>query len=77
MKNWLTTKKQGLISKYRLVIREKAIEQAKVEISLAGKKIEDYDQDQLEIIVKAEEDKILRRYKNSSFVLILLALGLY
>lgn len=48
-----------------------------MEISLAGKKIEDYDQDQLEIIVKAEEDKILRRYKNSSFVLILLALGLY
>jgi hypothetical protein len=38
MKNWLATKKQGLIGKYRLIIREKAIEQAKVEISLAGKK---------------------------------------
>ncbi|MDC1436125.1 hypothetical protein N8303_02580 [Gammaproteobacteria bacterium] len=77
MKNWLATRKQGLIGKYRLIIREKAIEQAKVEISLAGKKIQDYDQEQLEIIVKAEEDKIIRRYKNSSFVLILLALGLY
>lgn len=77
MKNWLSSKKQNVIDKYRLLIREKAIEQAKVEISLAGKKVEDYDQEQLEIIVKAEEDKIIRRYKNSSFVLILLALGLY
>ena len=77
MKNWVATKKQGVIAKYRLIIREKAIEQAKVEISLAGKKNEDYDQEQLEIIVKAEEDKIIRRYKNSSLVLILLALGLY
>jgi len=77
MKNWLATKKEGLIAKYRLIIREKAIEQAKVEISLAGKKVDDYDQEQLEIIVKAEENKIIRRYKNSSFVLVLLALGLY
>jgi hypothetical protein len=77
MKNWVATKKQGIIDKYRLIIREKAIEQAKVEISLAGKKVEDYDQEQLEIIVKAEEDKIIRRYKNSSLVLLLLALGLY
>ncbi|MBN4075359.1 MAG: hypothetical protein COA71_07985 [SAR86 cluster bacterium] len=77
MKNWVATKKQGIIAKYRLIIREKAIGQAKVEISLAGKKVEDYDQEQLEIIVKAEEDKIIRRYKNSSLVLILLALGLY
>ena len=43
MKNWVATKKQGVIAKYRLIIREKAIEQAKVEISLAGKKNEDYD----------------------------------
>ena len=77
MKNWVAIKKQGLIAKYRLIIREKAIAQAKVEISLAGKKNEDYDQEQLEIIVKAEEDKIIRRYKNSSLVLLLLALGLY
>lgn len=77
MRNWVATKKQGLIDRYRSIIREKAIEQAKVEISLAGKKVAEYDAEQLEIIVKAEEDKIIRRYKNSTFVLILLALGLY
>ena len=77
MRNWVATKKQGLIDRYRSIIREKAIEQAKVEISLAGKQVAEYDAEQLEIIVKAEEDKIIRCYKNSTFVLILLALGLY
>lgn len=77
MKNWLTVKKDGILSKYRSVIREKAIEQAKVEIALAGKEVKDYNADQLEIIVKAQEDKIKQRYRNSTLVILLLALGIY
>jgi hypothetical protein len=76
MSNWLTRQKEGLQQRYRRALREKAIEQAKVEIALAGKRVSDYDEDQLEIIVKAEEDKILEKYRNSAFVVLLLALGL-
>jgi hypothetical protein len=76
MTNWLTSSKNQLQDKYRNALREKAIAQAKVEIALAGKRVTDYDQDQLEIIVKAEEDKLKEKYRNSAFVLLLLALGL-
>ena len=77
MKTWLSEKKQGVLSKYRSVIREKAIDQAKVEIALAGKEVSDYNAEQLEIIVKAQEDKIIQRYRNSTLVIFLLALGIY
>ena len=76
MSTWLTTRKNTLIEKYRSVIREKAIAQAKVEIAMAGKYVTDYDPDQLEVIVKAQEDKIVAKYRNSSFVVLLLILGI-
>ena len=77
MKQWLTDKKQRVLGKYRSVIREKAIDQAKVEIALAGKEVTDYTAEQLEIIVKDQEDKIIQRYRNSTLVVFLLALGIY
>ena len=76
MSTWLTERKNTLIDKYRAVIREKAITQAKVEIALAGKYVSDYDQEQLEVIVKAQEDKIVQKYRNSTFVVLLLILGI-
>lgn len=75
--NWLATKKNAVQDKYRRVLREKAIARAKVEIALAGKHVGDYDQDQLEVIVAAEEKKLLEKYRNSAFVIALLALGIY
>ena len=77
MKQWLTERKQSVLGKYRSVIREKAIDQAKVEIALTGKEVTNYNADQLEIIVKAQEDKIIQRYTNSTLVVFLLALGIY
>jgi hypothetical protein len=76
MGNWLTTTRDKLTGRYRSALREKAIAQAKVEIALAGKKVTDYDAEQLETIVKAQEDRILQKYRNSAFVVLLLALGL-
>jgi hypothetical protein len=76
MSTWLAERKDSLIGKYRSVIREKAIAQAKVEIALAGKYVTDYDQEQLEVIVKAQEDKIVQKYRNSTFVVLLLVLGI-
>ena len=75
--NWLATKKSAVQDKYQRVLREKAITRAKVEIALAGKRVSDYDQDQLELIVAAEEKKLLEKYRNSVFVVALLALGIY
>lgn len=77
MKQWLTDKKQSVLGKYRSVIREKAIDQAKVEIALAGKEVSDYTAEQLEIIVKDQEDKIIQKYRNSTLIVFLLALGIY
>jgi hypothetical protein len=76
MSNWLSTGKDKLTAKYHNALREKAIAQAKVEIALAGKKAGDYDQEQLELIVKDQEAKILQKYRNSAFVIVLLALGI-
>jgi hypothetical protein len=76
MGNWLTTGKTKLTDRYRNALREKAIAQAKVEIALAGKKVADYDQEQLELIVQDQETKILQKYRNSAFVVLLLALGI-
>lgn len=77
MSNWLSDKKDKLLGKYHSSIREKAINQAKVEIALAGKRVSDYDSEQLEVIVAAEEKKVMEKYRNSTFVILLLALGLY
>lgn len=77
MKNWLSEKREGVLQRYRSVIREKAIEQAKVEIALAGKEVSDYTPEQLEIIVKDQEDKVIRKYRNSTLIVFLLALGIY
>ncbi|HEY0962292.1 MAG TPA: hypothetical protein VGE69_08040 [Pseudomonadales bacterium] len=76
MANWLTSSKQRMGDRYRNALREKAIAQAKVEIALAGKKVTDYDHEQLEVIVKDQETKILQKYRNSAFVVLLLALGI-
>ena len=59
--DWLTTQKQSLIGKYREVIRKKVIDQAQVEIALAGKHVADYTPEQLEIIVKDQVDKIIQK----------------
>lgn len=48
-----------------------------MEIALAGKNVTDYSADQLEIIVKDQEDKIIQKYRNSTLVVFLLALGIY
>ena len=77
MKNWMTEKRESVLQKYRSVLREKAIDQAKVEIALAGKDVTDYTAEQLEIIVKDQEDKIIQKYRNSTVVVLLLALGIY
>ena len=62
--------------KYQSGIRERAITQAKARIALSEKKFEDFTPDELEIIVKDEEDKVKRNIKQSAVVALLITLGL-
>jgi len=62
--------------KLKQKIRDKAISRAKTRIVLAGKKPEDFNEDELEIIVKEEEDKIKGSAKEKGLLVLLSLLGL-
>ena len=76
LKNTTREKKDRIINSQRQRIREKAISNAKARIALHGKSTTDYDQEQLEIIVQKEEEKIIRSLKNSALYGVLVVLGL-
>ena len=76
VKQSVQSKKEQVLDKCRMRIREKAISNAKASIALVGRKIEDYDQDQLEIIVQKEEADIIRKYRNSALYGVLALLGI-
>lgn len=76
MANQITKLKDKAVDKYRSKIRERAITQAKAQIALAGKKVSDYSEEDLEIIVLNEEEKVKSSMKTSGLVVILIALGL-
>lgn len=68
--------KGRLQDKYRSAIRERAITQAKARIALSERKLEDFSEDELEIIVQDEEEKVKRGMKQSAVVALLITLGL-
>ena len=68
--------KDRILDKYQSKIRERAITQAKARIALSEKKFEDFTEDELEVIVKDEEDKVKRSLKQSAVVALLITLGL-
>ena len=76
IKNHVSNRKERVLDAYRLKIREKAISNAKAEIALAGKRVEDYDQDQLEVIVQKEEEKIIQKYRDTALFGVLAMLGI-
>ncbi len=68
--------RDGVVDKYRSKIRERAITQAKARIALSERQFEDFSEDELEVIVKDEEDKVKRSIKQSAVVAVLITLGL-
>lgn len=68
--------KDSLVERFRSKIRERAITQAKARIALSEKKLADFTEDELEIIVKDEEEKVKRSLKQSAVVALLITLGL-
>ncbi|MCE2461609.1 MAG: hypothetical protein J4F38_12640 [Pseudomonadales bacterium] len=53
--------RERLTGEVRGRIRERAIKKAKVRIALHGRKIEDFSEDELEIVVADEEEKIRKQ----------------
>ena len=80
---WISEVKAKISSNYddystriSSALREKAIAEAKARIALAGRSLRDISPDELEIIVKEEEDKIKTRFKNNLGIGLLAYLGL-
>ncbi len=67
---------RDLTDKLKQKIRDKAISRAQTRIVLAGKTPEDFNEEQLEIIVKEEEDKIKGSAKEKGILVLLSLLGL-
>jgi len=76
MSNRISDMKDVLLTKYKSKLREKAINAAKSRIILAGNRVEDFDEDELETIVYEEEDKIIKNLKAGSLVALLIVLGI-
>lgn len=64
------------IGRYKKALREKAIKRAETRIILAGKTPEDFSADDLEVIVREEEDKIKSDIKSKGLFAVLALLGL-
>ena len=68
--------KGGLMDRFRSKIRERAITQAKARIALSERNFEDFTENELEIIVQDEEEKVKGSLKQSAVVAVLIVLGL-
>jgi len=62
--------------KYRRYIREKAIDRARTRIIVAGNDPRKMNQQDLEVVVKEEEDKIKGSIKERGLLVVLALLGL-
>jgi hypothetical protein len=67
---------ENVRERIRLKIRTRAIENAKVTIILAGRDINTFSEDDLEIIIADEERKIIDKIKSTSLVGILALFGI-
>ena len=73
-------KKPGFLNaipnKYREFIREKAINRARTRIIVAGNDPRNFTSEDLEVVVKEEEDKIKQSIKEKGLLAVLAMLGL-
>lgn len=68
--------KEKLILKYQSVIREKAISRTKKRLATANRSTDQFAEDELEVIVKEEEEKVKADIRNGSFLVALVLLGI-
>jgi len=63
------------IKAYKSFVREKAISRAQTRILLAGRKADEFLEEELEVIVREEEDKINSNIREKGLLAVLAALG--
>ena len=66
----------SLSKKVRLKIREKAFSNMQYRVIASGGNIDKLSSDDLEVLVKEEEDKIISAYKDKGIVFLLALIGL-
>ena len=76
LKSRISANFDGFSNQVLDALREKAIEQTKAKIALSGKHSADFSQDELESLVKDEEEKIKTRFKNTLGLGLIAFLGL-
>ncbi len=69
-------KSEKLREKINLKIRERAIIATKARVAENGKKCEDFNDEELEVIIYDEEQKIIDNLKSKSLIALLALLGL-
>ena len=67
---------QSIKDKYKIKIREKAIERVKEKIIKHNKKVEDYSDDEMEGMIEAEEGGLNEDVKKGILTALLLAAGI-
>ena len=67
---------QSVIDKYNIEVREKAIEAVKVRMVKHNKTLDDYDDDEMETLIKEEENKINDSVKTKILITLLAAAGI-
>lgn len=68
--------KDSLSERVRLKVRKKAFSNAQSRIIASGGNIDQLNADDLEVLVKEEEDKIISAYKDKGIVFLLALIGL-
>ena len=68
--------KDRLTGEVRSRIRERAIKKAKVRIALHGRQVEDLSEDDLEIVVAEEEEKIHKQLVIAPLIAVAVVLGI-
>lgn len=66
----------ALPQKFKDSIRDKAIDRARTRILLAGRDASEFNDEELEILVKEEEDKLYSGYKEKGALALIGLLGL-
>ena len=64
------------VKAYKSAIRDKAISRAQTRILLAGRQSSEFSEEELEVIVKEEEDKLYNTIKEKGLLAALALLGI-
>ena len=63
--------------RYKKIVRDKAIKNFENELKIRQKKISDFSDDEIEVLIAEEERKVMSKIKISAFTVILAVFGVW